>query len=403
VSSAADARAARVDALRRRASERFGVAPRDVQVALAPYRICPLGAHSDHQHGPVLGAAIDACTLLAFAPGAEPELVLESADFPGRVRAALAGPPRREGPDWGRYAAGAAAVLRERLGPRPAGVVGCVEGTLPGAGLSSSASLLIALLLALSRANGLELTPQELVRLARRAENEEVGVACGVLDPAVVAAARRDHLLAIDTRALRWEAIPPPPSALRARFLVAYTGLSRRLGETAFNRRVEECLRAARRLGELSGLPAERLGDLPDAAFEAHAAALPREERLRAAHFFGERARVGRGVAAWRAGDLAAFGALMNASCRSSIENYETGSEELCRLQQILGATPGVLGSRFSGAGFGGSAVALVEAERAEAVRAQVEAAFAAAFPAQAGRARCFLTESEDAARLLGS
>jgi galactokinase/galacturonokinase len=403
VSSAADAREARVRALRERASQLFGVGAREVQVALAPYRICPIGAHSDHQHGPVLGAAIDACTLLAFAPCAEPELALESADFPGRVRIALGPPARREGPDWGRYAAGAAAVLRERLGARPAGLVGCVAGTLPGAGLSSSASLLVACLLALARANDLSLAPQELVRLARRAENEGVGVACGVLDPAVVAGARRDHLLAIDTAALRWEAIPPAPSAPRTRFLVAYTGVPRRLVDTAFNARVDECNSAARRLGELAGLPAQRLGDLPDAVFEAHAAELPRGERLRARHFFGERARVGRGVAAWRAGDLAAFGALMNASCESSIENYETGSEELRRLQQILLATRGVLGSRFSGAGFGGSAVALVAADAADDVRARVEAAFAADFPALAGRARCFLSESEDAARLLAS
>jgi len=391
----------RIETLRRRVEAQYGVAARDIQIACAPYRICPLGAHSDHQHGRVLGVAIDACTLLAFAPTDRPALVLRSADFEGEVEVELAATPRPGIAAWGRYAQGAAAVLRERLGARPRGLVGCLAGTLPGAGLSSSASLLVALLMGMARANELTLAPHDLARLAQRAENGHVGVACGALDPSTVVAARRDHLLAIDTVRLRWEAIPPGASAPRVCFLVAFSGVSRHLAATDFNRRVEECLAAARRLGELAGLPAQRLGELPDAVFEAHGAALPREQALRARHFFGERSRVGQGVAAWRAGDLRRFGALMDASCRSSIENYETGSPELQRLQEILHATPGVLGSRFSGAGFGGSAVALVEADAAEFARAAVEETFRHEHPALTARARCFLARSEDGARLL--
>jgi galactokinase/galacturonokinase len=392
---------AQVDALRRRLEAHYGVAARDVQVACAPYRICPLGAHSDHQHGRVLGVAIDARTLLAFAPTERPALVLRSADFEGEVEVDLAGTARPGMPPWGRYAQGAAAVLRERLGAAPRGLVGCLAGTLPGAGLSSSASLLVALLMGMARANDLSLAPRDLVRLAQRAENEHVGVACGALDPSTVVAAKREHLLAIDTARLRWEAIPLAADAPRVRFLVAYSGVSRHLAATDFNRRVEECLAAARRLGELAGVPAQRLGELPDAVFEAHGASLPRELALRARHFFGERARVGEGVDAWRAGDLHRFGALMDASCRSSTLYYETGSSELVRLHEILRATPGVLGSRFSGAGFGGSAIALVEADAAESARAAVEATFRREHPALAARARCFLTESADGARVL--
>jgi galactokinase/galacturonokinase len=395
------AREDRIEELRRRVETQYGMPARDVQVACAPYRICPLGAHSDHQHGRVLGAAIDACTLLAFAPTERPALVLRSADFEGEVEAPLVAAPRSEGPAWGRYVQGAAAVLRPKLGDRPRGLVGCLAGTLPGAGLSSSASLLVACLMALARANALTLAPRELAALAQRAENEHVGVACGALDPSTVVGARRDHLLAIDAAQLRWEAIPPAAGAPRICFLVAYSGISRHLASTDFNLRVDECLRAARRLGELAGLPAQRLGDLPDGVFEAHGASLPRELELRARHFFGERARVGEGIAAWRAGDLRRFGALMDASCRSSVEKYETGSPELVRLQEILRATPGVLGSRFSGAGFGGSAVALVEADAAESARTSVEQAFRSAYPALAARARCFLARSDDGARIL--
>jgi galactokinase len=146
---------------------------------------------------------------------------------------------------------------------------------------------------------------------------------------------------------------------------------------------------------------ATRLGELPDAAFDAHGAALAPAERRRAAHFFGERQRVQEGIEAWREGRLDAFGALMNASCESSISNYETGSEELVRLQRILGSTPGVLGSRFAGAGFGGCALALVEEEACDAARERTLREFRSAFPALAGRARAFATRSEDGARIL--
>ena len=393
--------AERADALRRRVRESFGVRGEEIALAFAPYRICPLGAHSDHQHGPVLGAAIDACTLLAFAPQSAPRLELTSGAFPGAVRVELGAAPQLTGSAWGKYALGAAAVLHERLPANPTGVVGCLEGSLPGGGLSSSASLVIALLLALAHANGVALEKQELARLARRAENAFVGVACGVLDPASIAGARRDHMLAIDTATVRWEAIPLPRPA-RARFLIAWSGIGRHLASTDFNRRVEECHAAARHLGRFSDLPAAtRLGELPDAVFDAHADALPPAERRRAAHFFGERRRVREGIAAWRAGELEAFGALMNASCESSIANYETGCEELVRLQQILTRTPGVLGARFAGAGFGGCALALVEDEACDAARERVEREFRAAFPALAARARAFVARSEDGARIL--
>lgn len=386
--------------LRRRVAEQWRVPPEAIRLALAPYRICPLGAHSDHQHGPVLGAAIDLCTRLAFAPQGAPRIELTSAAFPGSIRVELGNPPTLSGGGWGRYVQGAAAALHGHLPIEPRGFVGCVEGALPGAGLSSSASLVVACLLALAHANGVTLERREYARLARRAENEFAGVACGVLDPATILGARRDHLLEIDTARVLWREIPLPPGQ-RAQFLIAWSGVARNLSATDFNRRVEECHAAARRLGELAGEPGvTRLGELRSAAFDAHGHALPEPERRRATHFFGERRRVTAGLECWRAGDLAAFGALMNASCESSIVHYETGSAELVRLQEILLATPGVLGSRFAGAGFGGCALALALPEAAEAARERVEAEYRRAFPALAG-ARAFVARSEDAARIL--
>lgn len=372
-----------------------------VRVVVAPYRICPIGAHVDHQGGPVLGMAIGARTYLAFAPSADSTCRLTSGDFEGAVRFDLRR-PEGGGPEWGRYARAAACVLRERLPARPRGWVGRVDGALPGGGLSSSASVLLAYLQALALANDVALSVRDLVELSRRAENEFVGVKSGILDPASIAGARRGHLLAIDTRAVRWEAVPLGAAAPPVRFLVAFTGRTRNLRATDFNRRVEECREAARLVAAKAGVPeATRLGDLPGAALDAHAAALPGALRRRVRHFRSESARVRRGAELWRQGDLAGFGALMNASCRSSIESYETGSDEQIRTTAMLSGLPGVLGARFSGGGYGGCSLALVRAERAEAACEEAARRFRAELPELAERARFFLVESEDGVRVL--
>lgn len=395
-----DALAERIERQRRALRER---AEADVRAVVSPYRICPIGAHIDHQEGPVLGMAIDAYTVLVFAPTEDGRVSLASENFPGEARFDLCDPGAGDtGPDWGRYARGAAWALRERLPERPRGIEGRLSGSLPGSGLSSSASALLAYLRSFASANDVDLAPSELVRLSRRAENDYVGLASGILDPASIAGARRGHLVAIDTKAERFEAVPLGPGAPGYRILVAFTGRTRALTGTRFNARVEECRAAAARLGELARVgPVRHLGDLDDRVFAEHLDALPGPLRRRARHFAGERARVLEGLARWRAGDLSGFGARMWESCRSSIENFETGSPELVRLQEILAGTPGVLGARFSGAGFGGCGVALVEEECADDARERALRAFGADFPSLARDARFFLARSEDGLRIV--
>jgi galactokinase/galacturonokinase len=186
------------------------------------------------------------------------------------------------------------------------------------------------------------------------------------------------------------------------RILIVFTGTTRNLSGTGYNQRVAECFSAAEKLGKLAGnRDARFLGDFDDSAFSQFRKKLPDAERHRASHFFGERARVLRGMALWQKGDLEGFGRLMKESCDSSIHYYQTGSEELIELQRILVATPGIFGARFSGAGFGGCSVALIEAEEAESIRTRVEQAFVHRFPHLDGHARAFLVESEDGARLV--
>lgn len=373
----------------------------DVRAVVSPYRVCPLGAHVDHQNGPVLGMGIGLGTLLAFAPARDGAVRLESEGFAGEVNFELED-VSGGGRDWERYARGAAAVLRDRLPHRPRGILGSIEADLPGGGLSSSASVLVAYLLALASANGIELVPEELVAMARRAENEFVGVQSGILDPASVVGARSGQLLEIDTRETRWRALALGAGAPDVRVLIVFCGRRRSLASTPFNERVAECRSAAARIADWEGLaPVHALGDLPEKLLESHFQALPLPERGRARHFLDERCRVRRGAAAWEGGDLAEFGRLMFESCRSSVENYQTGSEEQLVLQEILARTPGVLGARFSGAGYGGCSVAFVAADCAGALRDRVISEYRNALPEHAETARAFLVESADGARVL--
>ena len=375
---------------------------RDVRVVVSPYRICPIGAHCDHQLGPVLGMAVSAYTLLAFVHHDSSEVRIASEHYGEERSFDLSLPLTRNDGGWERYARGAAYALQDILPREPQGIVGSVYGTLPGGGLSSSASVTLAYLLALAHANRLDIEPRKLVRLALKAETEFVGVSVGILDPAAITGSRREHLLAIDTRTSKWKPLPLGGAAPEYRLLIVSTGTTRNLSGTGYNQRVAECFAAAERLAGLTGQRDARfLGDYEDSVFNTFRHKLPAAEKRRTSHFFGERARVLRGMVLWQQGDLEAFGRLMKESCDSSIHNYQTGSEELIELQRILVATPGVFGARFSGAGFGGCSVALVEAHEAERIRASVEQTFRHRFPHLASRARAFLVESEDGARIV--
>lgn len=349
------------------------------RVVVSPYRICPIGAHVDHQGGPVLGAAIDAETLLVFVPTHTDRCHLESKNFDAPYDVALES--LREGGDppegWGRYFWAAAATLLPHVRGTPRGIDARVAGSLPGSGLSSSASVVLSYLKALAHVNEIELTPEEMVTLARRAENEHVGVKCGILDPACIVASRRDHLVSIDTVVPTFNPVAGSGPARESVFLVAFSGVDRNLRQTGFNDRVEQCHEAARELGKISGQPgAEKLGDLDEDAFVRHLEDLPSTLQKRARHFFEERRRVEAGIDAWKSGDLEGFGRLMNDSCRSSIENFEVGSPEIVDLYSLIRETPGIYGARFSGAGFGGCVVALAQATRGTECVERIERAY---------------------------
>lgn len=361
----------------------------DAFLVESPLRICPLGAHVDHQGGVVTGMTVDRQVVMTAVPETDAIVSVANLDFPGEVVVELGEQvPTRTG-DWGDYVRASVAVLSQEHSLR-SGFRAAMSGDLPGAGLSSSAAVLIAYLLALTRVNEIEVGREEISSLVQKAENQYVGVASGRLDQSIILFAKHGYLTRVDCSDLSIQQVPLPTGSKDFHVLVAFSGVGRALAGSGFNTRVSECHEAARLLLELGGeAPREDpvLSDVQPEIFEQYSTHLPQTQRRRAAHFFGEQRRVMNGVEAWRTGDLNRFGALMNASGASSIHNFESGTTELVTLYEGLRDAQGVYGTRFSGGGFGGSCIALIEPEAGASVIDAVRRRYEAAHPAVAADA----------------
>ncbi len=389
------------DLLRQEVVQRYGVRPDEVRVVRSPYRICPLGAHIDHQLGPVTAMAIDRAVQVAYAP-LPGEVRLSSRDFPGDVAFALRDVPERRDGDWGNFARGAVCALQQRYTLR-CGIQGVTAGRLDGGGLSSSAAIGVALLLALEEANGLTVTEQENIALDQQIENDYLGLRNGILDQAAILLSRRDQLTCLDCQTRRHELIPAAAAVGPPAILIAFSGLKKALVGTDYNRRVEECRTAAgvllQALGRADAAPVLRNVEPDEYAQFRHL--LDGPPARRAAHFFSEVERVRQGIECWRRGDLAELGRLVSASGESSIRNYECGCPALIDLYEILIGTEGVYGARFSGAGFRGCCLALMDPAAADQARAEVQRRYRERQPQLADEAFVLVCRSDDGARHL--
>jgi len=378
-----------------------GIAPEKICTVASPYRICPLGAHIDHQGGPVLGMTINAYTILAYVPTEDGTISLRSLNYPGNVAFHLDQVPENTGSFWGTYARGAVLALKEAHTLKK-GIFGLINGYLPGGGLSSSASILLAYLSVLGEANDIRPAPWEFVSLTQCAENIHIGLNNGILDQASIVFGRKDHLLYIDTQDRSVASYKATETFDNYHVLIAYSGYSRELTTTGYNTRVNECRKAARLLSDFDkGRPVEKLGDINEGVFQRYGERLPQNLYRRATHFFNETARVRDGLEAWRQGRIETFGRLMFESCRSSIEQYECGSQAIHDLQQIVSQTGGIIGSRFSGGGFGGCVVGFVEASKAQEAARNIRVTYQKRHPEVADQAEVYLAKPEDGVRFL--
>ena len=338
-----------------------------VKRIFSPYRICPIGAHIDHQGGAVLGRTISLGTTLEYEALPTKEIHLVSDKF--GVMQFMIG--ELDTTHWSRYAQAAARLLNIERGIRAH-----VNGSLIAAGLSSSASVGLAYLKALADVNGLQLTAEQLVQLQYRLEHDELNLQIGLLDPLTIVHGRADALLFMDTITASVSPILDLPSGDFA-WIVAHSGISRELTRSGYNVRVAECHAAAALLQE----GAKILSDAPREVFEAKKTSLPENLRKRAEHFFTEVERVYQGAHAWKESNFELFGRLMNQSCESSIHNYESGSNILIELQEIVSGTNGIYGSRFSGGGYGGCVVALAKRDLAKGACAEIAAQLSSRHP----------------------
>ncbi len=351
---------------------RYGEPPR--WWVAAPGRVNLIGEHTDYNDGFVLPMAIDRAVWIALRPRADRLVHLHSLDF-DQSKAFSLDDFRNEGHSWAEYVKGVAWALGE-AGLTLGGWDGVVAGDVPvGSGLSSSAAIELAAARAFATVSNLFWDPVRMARLCQKAENRWVGVNCGIMDQLISAAGEAGHALLIDCRSLATTAVPVPAGV---RFLVLDSAAPRSLAASAYNQRRAECEAAVHKL-QAAYPDITALRDVSPAMLEAAADRLAPNELQRARHIVSENERVLASTEALRSGDMARLGSYMVASHASLRDDYQVSSRELDTLVDLALATPGVLGGRLTGAGFGGCAIALVLPAAAEGAAETIIARYRAA------------------------
>jgi galactokinase len=343
--------------------KRFGEEPQ--YTALAPGRVNILGEHVDYNDGFVLPAAIDRATYIAFSPAGssadESTLIAadfnQSAQFTGKSIQTKTGSDGKRLHDWALYPAGVAWSLAEAGLEIPAMNAVFASDVPRGAGLSSSASVEMAFAIAWSTLGGWTLPPMQLAQLGQKAENQYVGVNCGIMDQFASACGVADRLLLLDCRSLDWRTLPIPENIS---IVIADTSVRRKLTSSGYNERRQACEDAVRIISsEFPSVKSLRDVNLDD--FNRLSHKMPEAVEKRARHVVEEIDRTSRAIPMLENGHIREFGQMMN-ECHASLRDlYEVSVPELDRMVEIAQGLPGCYGARLTGAGFGGCTVNLVE------------------------------------------
>lgn len=373
-------------------------------VAFCPYRICPLGAHVDHNLGKITGLAIDKGIHIAYKTKQNGVIELTSLQFEKRAQFHINSVPEVKENDWADYLRGATIELGKKF-PLNVGLCGVIEGTLPIGGLSSSAAVIIAFLSALCKVNNIHPKQSEIIEVALAAENKYVGVSCGKLDQSCEIYSKKDHLLYLDTLDDSYELIPTNPIMKPYKIAIFFSGVERTLAGSKFNMRVDELRSAAYALKAYAGIEYGKfnetfLRDVPFDVYLQYKDRLPENFAKRAEHWYTEVQRVEEGAEAWRKGDIEEYGHLSFESGKSSIYNWETGSPELKTLYEIMTQTEGIYGGRFSGAGFKGCCMALIDPAFEEKIKEKVAKEYINVFPQLENKFSIHICHSADGVEL---
>ena len=371
----------------------------DVMFSFCPYRVCPVGAHIDHQKGNVTGFAINYGITIAYVPSKNHFFEATSLNFEGTKGDNITDIGPKKG-DWADYIRGAAKVLNDHY-EFDEGIYCVIDGNLPIGGISSSAAVIIAFMKALCTVNGYPLEKADVVRLVQEVENTYVGVNSGTLDQSCELYSKKNHLLYLDTSTGRYKLIAQSKNMKPYRIAIVFSGVKRTLVGSAYNTRVDELKSASYELKAYAGMEYGSykdsvLRDVPREVFEEHKEKLPKNFYKRALHYYDEMDRVQQAVTAWKKGDLKRFGEISFQSGESSIVNYEAGSPELKTIHEILSQTEGVYGGRFSGAGFKGCCLAIVNPDFEESIRQKVTCEYLKKFPQYKDSFEIFFCETAD-------
>ena len=335
-----------------------------VRVVRAPGRVNLIGEHTDYNDGFVLPMTLGRAIYVALRARTDDRLRLRSLNFDEEAVLRLGTPPETPPAHWATYVGGMMTELHRR-GVLETGLEMLLFGDVPlGAGLSSSAALEVAVAVAVEALTDAPRDPVETAKLCQYVEHTYAGVQCGIMDQFAARLGRAGHALFLDCRALDYRHVPLPLDQVA--IVVVDSGVRRQLAASKYNERRAECEQAVAHFQQID--PAvQALRDVTPALFEQHRGGLPEVIQKRAQHVVEENARVEEAVERLQAGDLAGFGACMNHSHESMRDLYQISCRELDFLVATAQQTPGVLGARMTGGGFGGCSVNLVEKLTAEA------------------------------------
>ncbi len=356
----------------------------DIMFSFCPYRVCPVGAHIDHQKGKVTGFAINYGITVAYVPSNNHFFEATSLNFPGTKGDSVIDVSDKKN-DWADYLRGTAKLLHEKYNI-DRGIYAYIDGSLPIGGISSSAAVIISFMKALCAVNQITLSKEEIIKLSQEVENKYVGINSGTLDQSCELYSKKDKLLYLDTKTGLYELINKSENMSPYELAIIFSGVKRTLVGSAYNTRVDELKSASYALKAYAGMEYGSykdsvLRDVPREIFEAYKDKLPENFYKRALHYYDEMSRVERAVLAWRKGDIKEFGKISRESGESSIYNYEAGSKELKTIHEIMNATDGVYGGRFSGAGFKGCCVAIIDPSYEEHIKNEITKKYLERFP----------------------
>jgi galactokinase len=351
--------------------ELYGGTRKGIRIFEAPGRVNLIGEHIDYNGGHVFPAALSFVNTVIARPNGTDRINMAVTSLPDRVSAEIRRLEDYKALRWGNYQCGVAYMLKQAGYEIP----GCdllYHGTVPyGAGLSSSASIEVATAITLAKLGGRDtLDMKEIVLLCQKAENEYVGMKCGIMDQFISALGKKDHAVLLDCDTLDYQYVPVELGEYT--IVIANTNKPHKLTESQYNERRSQCERALFIINAHGG-SYRHLCDMGMEELSGYRQYFEDEAVYRRArHAVSEDERTLRAVDCLRKGDLAAFGRLLCEAHISMRDDYEATGPELDTLFELAMETEGVLGSRMTGAGFGGCTISIVRVDRVEAFQEKV-------------------------------